>query len=160
MKKAWFVFIFSNISLAGEEPLSPDLYMDNSDFESHNEALKHKNGQETINALKSIIPPNNESLIHVSFEPVCGLLSSCTASNLKLSGPGNYFQTYENSSSGYIVKNYNNILYGAYRWNITLNQNTNEQKECTGEVYIHDEHRNITIRVFDSNCQDAGTTQF
>ena len=161
MKTAWAFLLLSNIVLAGETSLSSDLYMDNSDFESHNEALKNKNGQQTINALKSILPANNnEEIIHVTFEPTCGLLSSCPTSDLKLYGPGDFHQTYDKSSSGYIMRNYNDTLSGTYKWSILFNQGTGETKECNGDVYVDENYKNITIRAFDSNCQDAGTSRF
>lgn len=82
--------------------------------------------------------------ISVDFEGVCGF-AGCTTKNLKVwGGPGEYKSSYDNASSGIILKGYQNKIAGTYHWSGRLD----DKYHCSGTFKVSGDKKNISLRVY------------
>lgn len=97
---------------------------------------------------------SSSDYVMVNFDPVCGI-AGCIGKNLDISGgPGDFSSSFSGASSGAIHKGYNGLA-GTYNWSAQIDDN----KSCSGSLYLSGEKGNYTIRVYDS-CSDAGSNEY
>lgn len=95
--------------------------------------------------------------VMVQFDVTCGVLTACSASDLKVwGGPGHFEPTYSGASSGGIQKGYNGALAGTYQWSGRISK----RRACSGSFYISGTRSTYFLNVYYNGCRDAGSREY